>query len=159
MHLNQLKWIPDRRQYRGSRHTRRINVKNKYRRLLFFIAVGEPICIHFTRCMWWKKLKVPTSLHLIFIFIKSIQKPIYIHAIFTPGFSSTCFLLISIFSPPSHFLSLLLPFFSFSFFFVCLSLSSIGLSCHSIRRGCRGGTDGFSLRRPCCGFAAAAGLW
>lgn len=87
--------------------------KNKYRLLLFSLAVGEPICIHFTGCILVEKLKVPTSLHLIFIFIKSIQKPIYIQAIFTLGFSFTCspFLFISIFSSPSFPLALSLSVF------------------------------------------------
>lgn len=91
--------------------------------MLFSLAVGEPICIHFTGCILVEKLKVPTSLHLIFIFIKSIQKPIYIQAIFTLGFSFTCslFLFISIFSPLSFPLARSLSFCLSFFFFVYLS--------------------------------------
>lgn len=97
--------------------------------------------------MQWKSLFAFSSLaifveksskcphhHLIFIFIKSIQKPIYIHAIFTRvlfhSLSLSLYLYLSI--PLFPFLSLFLSF--------CLSLlSSICLSCHSIRRDAEGG--------------------
>lgn len=51
--------------------------------------------------------KLSTSLHLIFIFIKSLQKPIYIHAIFTLRFSFTCslfflYLYLYLSFPSSH---------------------------------------------------------
>lgn len=59
-----------------------------------------------------EKLKVPTSLHLIFIFISSIQKPIYIHAVFHTGilfhsFSLYLYLLLSFPSSLSVYLSFL----------------------------------------------------
>lgn len=107
---------------------------NKYRLLLFSLPEEAfwPICIQITGCIWWEKLKVPTSLHLICIFIKSIQKPIYIQAIFTTGFSFThaLFSLYLYLSLPFLPCLPLTPSFSFS-----LSLfSSICLSCHSISR-------------------------
>lgn len=72
--------------------------------------------------------KVPTSLHLIFICIKSL---IYIHATSTLGFSITHSLLISIYSS--------FPLLSFTLYFSASLLLSICLSCHSIRRSAEGG--------------------
>lgn len=84
-------------------------------------------------------------------FISSIQKPIYIDTIFTLGFSLNRSLFILIGSSFASSRSL--------FFFFCLSfLFWISLSSHAISTGCKGRADGFFFLRPCCGFAAAAGL-
>lgn len=114
----------------------------------------EPICIQLV--IFGKKAQSAHIITFDFYFHQEHSKAdlhsCHIHTVIL--FHSLSLYLYLFFLPLT--LSFLLSFF---FFFFCLSfLSSMSLSCHSIRRGCKGGADGFSLRRPCCGFPTAVGL-
>lgn len=126
--------------------------KNKYRLMLFSSTLEEPICIQFT-CYIWGKAQ---SAHIItadFYFHQEHSKA-HLHSrhIHTRVLFHLLFF-ISVYSSFSFALTS-------SFVFLLSLLPSVfSLSCHYISGGCTSRTVGFSFRRPCCGLAAAGGLW